>query len=232
MATVLCEEQVEIPPGIESLADFRRWALSDEFPERGRIDYVAGRIEVDMSPEDLFTHGTLKSEVSREIADRVKELDLGHVFIAESRVSSVPGDVSAEPDVVVITFEAEDEGRVRYTPKASREEGRFVEIEGAPDLIVEIISDSSKNKDTKRLPAAYFAAGVRELWLVDARGKKLYFQIFYRGQDEFERAPADQQAFQPSRVLQASYHLERERHRRGHWVYRLSQSEPRRKPTT
>jgi Uma2 family endonuclease len=232
MATVLCEEQVEIPPGIDNLADFRRWALSDDFPERGRIDYVAGRIEVDMSPEDLFTHGTLKAEVAGEIKDRVQELDLGHIFIAESRASSVPGDVSAEPDVVVITFEAEDEGRVRYTPKASKEEGRFVEIDGAPDLIVEIISDSSKNKDTKRLPPAYYAAGVRELWLVDARGKRLYFQIFHRGRGAFEPTPADEHAFQASQVLQASYHLERVRHRRGHWVYRLSQSESGREPTT
>jgi Uma2 family endonuclease len=226
MATVLCDEEVEIPPGIESLEDFRRWALSDDFPERGRIDYVAGRIEVDMSPEDLFTHGTLKSEVAGEIKDRVQELDLGHIFIAEARVSSVPGDVSAEPDVVVVSFEAEDEGRVRYTPKASGEEGRFVEIDGATDLIVEIISDSSTNKDKKRLPPAYYAAGVRELWLIDARNKDLYFQIFHRGPSAFAPAPADPHGFQTSQVLKASYHLERTRHRRGHWVYRPSQTTP------
>ncbi|OHB83603.1 MAG: hypothetical protein A2V98_16150 [Planctomycetes bacterium RBG_16_64_12] len=47
--TVVFEERVEIPLNLRSLADFRRWATSDDFPERGRIDYVAGRIEVDMS---------------------------------------------------------------------------------------------------------------------------------------------------------------------------------------
>ena len=75
MASVLIEEQVEIPLGIACLADFRQWALSDDFPERGRIDFIAGRIEVDMSPEDLFTHGTLKSEIAGEIKDRVNHLD-------------------------------------------------------------------------------------------------------------------------------------------------------------
>ena len=37
--TVVFEEQVEIPLNLRSLSDFRRWALSDDFPERGRVDY-------------------------------------------------------------------------------------------------------------------------------------------------------------------------------------------------
>lgn len=66
MATVLFEEQVEVPLSIQTLEDFRRWALSDDFPERGRIDYIDGRIEVDMSPEDMFTHGTQGRGVGRD----------------------------------------------------------------------------------------------------------------------------------------------------------------------
>jgi Uma2 family endonuclease len=222
MATVLLDHEVEIPT-IRSLAEFRQWALSDDFPERGRIDYIAGRIEVDMSPEDFFTHGTLKSEIAGEIKDRVDELDLGHTLIAETRISSVPGDVSAEPDVVVITHEAFDAGRVRLVPKASGEADRYVEVEGGPDLIVEIVSDSSVKKDTKRLPPAYYAAGVREFWLIDARGKKLQFQIHRRGNSEFEPAQTDNEGYQRSEVLDAAYHLERSRHQRGHWIYRLHQ---------
>ena len=53
MATVLLDQQIEIPT-IGDLADFRQWALSEEFPQQGRIDYVTGKIEVDMSPEDLL----------------------------------------------------------------------------------------------------------------------------------------------------------------------------------
>jgi hypothetical protein len=51
-SSVIFEERVEIPY-FHSLAEFRAWALSDDFPERGRIDYIDGRIEVDMSPENL-----------------------------------------------------------------------------------------------------------------------------------------------------------------------------------
>lgn len=211
MATVLLSEQIEIP-AIRDLTDFRRWALSDEFPERGRIDYIAGRIEVDMSPEDFFTHGTLKSRIAAEIVDRVEELDLGHTLIGETRISSVSGDVSAEPDVVVITHEALDSGRASLVQKASGEPDRFVEVEGAPDLVVEIVSDSSVKKDTQRLPVAYFAAGVREYWLIDARGEKLLFQIQVRGPQTFVPAAADQAGFQRSQVLNAVYELQRSRH--------------------
>jgi Uma2 family endonuclease len=220
MATVVFEELLEVP-SIGDLAEFRAWALSDEFPQRGRIDYVAGRIEVDMSPEDLFTHGTLKLQVASKIEARVAELDLGHTFVGETRVSSVVGNFSAEPDVVVISHDALDEGRVTLTPKASGEEGRYIEIEGAVDLIVEIVSDSSVRKDTKRLPAAYYRGGVRENWLIDARSEQLIFQVLRRGTNSFEASLPDQNGFQRSEVLDCLVRLDRERHRRGHWVYCL-----------
>jgi len=222
MATVLLEdrEQIEIPT-IHDLAEFRRWALSDDFPQRGRIDYIAGKIEVDMSPEDFYTHGTLKTAIASEISERVEELDLGHSLIAETRISDMPADLSAEPDVVVITFEAFDQNRTRLVPKASGEKDRYVEVEGGPDLIVEIVSDSSVKKDTERLPVAYFQAGVREYWLIDARGAELSFQLLRRGSAAFEPTPTDTDGYQRSEVLDAHYRLDRSRHKRGHWVYQL-----------
>lgn len=220
MATVLLDQGIEIP-AIRDLADFRRWALSDEFPQRGRIDYICGRIEVDMSPEDVFTHGTLKSEIAARIKGRVDELDLGHTLIAETRVSSVPADLSAEPDVVVITYQALDGGRTRLTPKASGEPDRYVEVEGGPDLVVEILSDSSEQKDLRRLPGAYFTAGVREFWLLDARGPEMFFQIHHRGAESFIAAAGDAEGYQRSVVLDTRCRLARSRHARGHWVYRL-----------
>jgi Uma2 family endonuclease len=52
-------------------------------------------------------------------------------------------------------------------PKAGAEPGRYIDVEGPPDLIVEIVSDTSVAKDTRRLPEAYFRAGVAEFWLAD-----------------------------------------------------------------
>jgi Uma2 family endonuclease len=220
MATVVFEEQLEVP-SIRDLADFRAWALSNEFPQRGRIDYLAGRIEVEMSPEDLFTHGTLKLQVASKIEVRVAELELGHTFVGETRVSSNVGNFSVEPDVVVISHVALDEGRVALIPKAPGEPGRYVEIEGGVDLIVEIVSDSSVVKDTQRLPPAYYRAGVRECWLIDARGEQLVFQIQRRGANSFEATLVDDNGCQYSEVLNCRVRLDRQRHRRGHWVYCL-----------
>jgi hypothetical protein len=106
-------------------------------------------------------------------------------------------------------------------PKATQEEGRFVEIEGAVDWIAEIISDSSAVKDKDRLPEAYFAAGVREFWLIDARKRQLFFQIYRRGKSAFVPVKADDDGFQRSAVFGCSYRLVRRKGAHGFWTYQL-----------
>ena len=213
--TVVFEGQVEIPLDLRSLADFRRWATSDEFPQRGRIDYVAGRIEVDMSPEEVFCHGVLKGKVYASLLALVERDDLGYLFVDRTRISSIPGDVSAEPDVVFVSHEALASGRVRLVPKAGGERDRYVELEGGPDLIVEIVSDASVKKDTRLLPAAYFKAGVREYWLADARREPLVFQVHHRGQSGFEPVEPDAHGFQQSTVFGRRFRLEGRRDAHG-----------------
>ena len=221
MATsILIEDQLEIP-AIAGLADFRCWALSDCFPERGRIDYVVGHIEVDMSPEDLHTHGTPKVELVRVLANRVRLRELGELYTDRTRISCPEADLSAEPDIVFVSNEALESSRVRLVPRASGGSDRYIELEGAPDLIVEIISDSSVRKDTDRLPAAYWQAGVPEYWLIDARTDDLLFRIHDRGQSEYEPAPIDDGGFQHSRILDCSYRLQRTRNRYGRLQYTL-----------
>jgi len=218
---VIFEERVEIPMDLRSLADFRRWALSDKFPERGRIDYLAGRIEVDMSPEAFFSHGGLKIELDSTLAQVVKRFDLGYVRTDRTRVSSVEADLSAEPDAVFISHESLATGRVRLISKAGAEGEEYIEVEGGPDLVVEVVSDSSVTKDTKRLPEAYFHAGVREFWLADARREPFLFCIHCRGELGFEAVESDTDGFQPSAVLNRRFHLDWRRDRLGHWAFDL-----------
>ena len=107
-----------------------------------------------MSPENLFFHGTLKGEIYAMLLDCVKKQELGYLFTDRTRITCVDAGVSAEPDIVLLSDDAIDSGRVALVPKSSGEEGHFIEIEGPPDLIVEIVSDSSEKKDTQRLPSA------------------------------------------------------------------------------
>ena len=215
------EERLHIPLDVGSLDAFRRWALSDDFPEEGRIDFVASQIEVDMSPEDLFTHGTVKTEFVSVLRGRVKSHIAGHLFSDRTRVSSVPGELSAEPDVIFVSAESLASGRVRLVPKATGEPGRYVEVEGAPDVVVEIVSDSSVGKDTQRLLTAYFRAGVLEYWLVDARGDELRFTIHHRSGKSFEPVAVSEGGTQLSEVFAARFHLVRTRGPGGGWDYNL-----------
>jgi Uma2 family endonuclease len=217
---------------MRTLTDFRAWALSQDFPEEGRIDYINGQIEVDMSPEDLFCHGTPKTEIVVVVGGRIRRLGLGHLFSDRTRVSSNAANFSAEPDVVFLSHQTLRNGRAKLVPKATTEDDRFVEIEGAVDLIVEIISDSSERKDKQRLPPAYFAAGVAEFWLIDARKRDLLFQIHARGKSAFRSAKLDAEGFQRSTLLNCSYRLTRNRVQ-GLWSYVLLEKPgPRRRKST
>ena len=223
-SSVIFEERVEIPY-FRSLAEFRAWALSDDFPERGRIDYIGGRIEVDMSPENVFFHGSVKTEVVWVLGNIVHSDGSGYLFSDQMRVSCPAADLSSEPDVVYLSDDALDSGRVRLVPSAGGEPDSFVELEGAPDLVVEIVSDSSVAKDTRRLPTAYWCAGIAEYWLVDVRRERLLFRIQARGADGYEPAPVDEEGFQLSTVFGRRFRLERRRNARGRWVFDL-QSRP------
>ena len=174
-----------------------------------------------MSPEDLFAHGTPKGEIHAVLYQLAKQESLGYCFTDRARVSCPDAELSVEPDVVFVSAFAIETGRVRLRPKAGGAQGRFIELEGPPDLIVEIVSDSSVTKDTKRLPEDYFRAGVPEFWLVDARSSGLVFQIHGPGQNGYCLATSDEAGFQCSAVLDRLFRLDRRKDRLGNWIYDL-----------
>ena len=224
--SVVLDQDVEIP-FVSSLSEFRQWALSEDFPERGRIDYLGGRIEVDMTPEDYYSHGGLKVEVVGVLRGIVKAADLGDLRSDRTRLSNTESkaELSVEPDVVFVSHETFESGRARLVAKAGGEADRYVELVGAPDLVVEIVSDRSVNKDTERLPSAYWKAGVTEYWLMDARGERLSFRIFRHGSEGFESAQRDADGFQYSTVFQQWFRLYRTRDRRGGVMFDLQRKD-------
>ena len=100
---------------------------------------------------------------------------------------------------------------------------RFTELQGAPDLVVEIVSDSSVSKDSTRLPAAYWHAGIPEFWLIDARGDQLVHTIYRHGHAGFDPATRDLDGYQRSEIFGCSFRQSRFRHAKtGQWAYDLA----------
>jgi Uma2 family endonuclease len=220
-AAVILDEDLYIPAGISSLDRFREWSQSDQFPKRGRIDYLEGTLEIDLSPEDLYTHGVVKTAITSQLYLRIVETDRGNVFVDRTRIVSTTAELSVEPDVLVVLWSSLKEGRVREIPVARAAEDRFIEFEGAPDLVVEIVSDRSVRKDLEHLPRLYAAAGIPEMWTVDARGDHLLFQILVLGASGYARQPADPGGWIPSPLLGVSCRLLRRRAELSRWSYRL-----------
>jgi len=71
---------VRVPPGIVDLASFHRWAESEHFPESGRIMYLKGRVWVDLTMEQLFTHNRVKTRYTSVLDELVESIDLGFYF--------------------------------------------------------------------------------------------------------------------------------------------------------
>jgi Uma2 family endonuclease len=222
---LLLDEDVEIPLGIENVAEFRLWALSDDFPERGRFDYINGRLEVDLAPRNLFSHCAVTTELMRALGNHLHEHDFGFLYTYRCRYSSLNAGLSVQPDVFFFTYETIDSKRARLIPNPNGEPESCVEVEGAIDLTVEIVDNASENKDRERLPPAYFKAGVREFWLIDARGKENQFQIHHRGETEYQPATTDEEGFQFSQVFKRRYKLERDCKTQDHWQYDLREIE-------
>ncbi len=200
-ALVLLTDELRIPIGFRNLETFRRWARSETFPERGRIDFIGGDVEVDMEAEDLGTHGMPKVDISADLRNEVVRRDLGMILVDRARMSNDPAHLSVEPDIVLLLWETIESGRARLVPKAGRKPGRYVEIEGTADLVVEIVSDSSEAKDTQRLRERYHRAGVREYWIVDARGEEVSLTVLHHAPRGYVAARAGRGGFLRSRVL-------------------------------
>lgn len=200
----LDSEEVQIPGDLRTLGAFRRWATSPEFPERARIDWVSGRILIDMLSEDVFGHGTLKSAIAAALNERIARTQRGIVLIDKTRVTCPGAGLSVEPDVIALLATSVDSGRVRLVPGRRK---RILEIEGDPDLVVECVSDSSVKKDTRMLREAYFRAGVREYWLADGRASRgkvpefAHLEILIAGDGAFEPSPGDPEGYRASPLL-------------------------------
>jgi Uma2 family endonuclease len=210
---------VRIPASAATLAGFRAWATSADFPEHVRAAFIDGEIYLDMSNEEPQTHISVKTEVIRVLSTLARDLKQGMFYADGLLVTNAAAGVSNNPDSTFVSWESLDTGRARLVPRQG-EQGQYTELEGTPDWVLEIVSDSSVQKDTQRLREAYHRAGIREYWLIDARGEAIVFQILHWRKTGYAAAPS-QGGWQRSRVFGRSFRLVREQGRRGLWTYTL-----------
>ena len=205
-----------VVPGaaLSSYAAFRAWKLSDDCPGWGKFEWIGNHPRLDVMPESLLTHGFPKADLCRVLANTVAA-DRRGLYFTDSTTVAAPADAGAtgtgprvlcEPDFVFLSHQTIASGRVTLTPKRNRE-GDFTEIVGPPDLVLEVLSDSSVRKDTIELPADLFALGVTEYWLADARADPPTLTVHTRGDTGFVPRPAGPDGFSRSELLGAAYRL-------------------------
>lgn len=133
-----------------------RPALSYEdyqlFPDDGRRHELIGG-EHYVSPAPIEKHQIASSNLQIDVGGFVREDRLGQVFSAPYDVVLSDEDV-VQPDLLFVS---------RERASIRKPTGIF----GAPDLVVEILSDSTRKIDEQVKRKLYEQAGVREYWVVD-----------------------------------------------------------------
>ena len=116
-----------------------------------RYELLDGELILVASPN--MDHQEAVTNLGTSLSVFVKEHDLGKVYFAPTDVLLTDTSV-VQPDLLFISRERES---IR-TP---------ANIQGAPDLIVEILSPSSVRRDWHHKRELYASHGVKEYWIVD-----------------------------------------------------------------
>lgn len=112
-----------------------------------------------MSPSPTPYHQHISRNLLYEIWDYVKKNDLGVVFDAPIDVVFHQSDVCV-PDIVFVRNENQHIVREKN-------------IQGAPDLIIEILSEGTESRDRHLKYKRYACYGVKEYWIVDPPKKRI-----------------------------------------------------------
>lgn len=131
-----------------------RFKASDiwDAPEDGKIyEVIDGELHVTPAPD--WGHQVFVTNLAAVLATFVKRHRLGHVVVAPTGVV-LGEETGVEPDVIFISSARSDIISRRG-------------VEGAPDLVVEVLSPSTAARDRGIKMRAYAAAGVPHYWMAN-----------------------------------------------------------------
>jgi Uma2 family endonuclease len=156
-----------------------------EMPDdRQRYEIINGELIV--APAPTSGHQRVLAQLYRQLDDHVHETGEGEVFFAPFDVKLGRFDI-AEPDIV---FLAASRPRVPDSDNA---------IGYPPDLVVEVLSPSSRSTDRVKKMALYARSGVREYWIVDPERRTLVVNAL-DGED-YRAVESNAQGWVASRVF-------------------------------
>jgi len=146
------------------------WTYEDylKLPDDGkRYEIIEGVLYVANAPD--ADHQFAVTEISRQLGNFVVPHKLGRVLVAPFEVHLTPRSRPVQPDVLFVSAARWPQGHVAY-------------FEGAPDLVVEVISPSRVRVDRVIKFTAYEAAGVREYWIVNPRTHTVEVYVLENGE--------------------------------------------------
>jgi Uma2 family endonuclease len=203
---IMVDGEVEIPARVSELDSFSHWTSSPDYPERGQLSYLGGLLWVDLSMEELYGHNLLKGEITSVLSSLAKKDRKGRFLPDGMWMKNEDADLSTEPDGKFVTYEAFRTGRVKRIKSPT---GILFQLDGAPEMTLEIVSATSVLKDTKHLRKLYWKAGVLEYWLVDVRGGKMQFHIFKHGPKGYTTTAREAGGWVGSEIFDRSFRLTR-----------------------
>lgn len=145
------------------------WAYENwlKFPDDGwKYEIIDGVLH--MAPPPTINHQRASGGLFARMRLHAEDNNLGEVLEAPCGVRLLNQPVPIQPDIFFIKKE-----RVEII------EGQYVE--GAPDLIVEILSPSTASYDRETKFKLYQAAGVSEYWLVNYHDKTIEIYTLAEG---------------------------------------------------
>ncbi|MBF0492200.1 MAG: Uma2 family endonuclease [Deltaproteobacteria bacterium] len=135
-------------------------------PEDKRYELIDG--DLLMTPSPSWKHQTAISRLFEKINKFVRSKKMGEVRFAPLDVFLSPEDV-VQPDLLFLSKD-----RLKQVTERN--------IQGAPDLVVEVLSPGTEQRDRLVKRKLYSRFGVKEYWIVDPERKNIEV-ITWEGSD-------------------------------------------------
>lgn len=134
-----------------------------KLPEEERVEIIDGVIYDMAAPTDK--HQVIRDEIFARFRDYIRKKKGKCITITSPIDVQLDCDnrTMVQPDVVIV---------------CDRNKFKKGRIFGAPDLVVEVLSESTRKKDIFIKGHKYWNAGVREYWLVDPVKKRVQVQRY------------------------------------------------------